>query len=257
MPVHDWTRVDASLFHAFHQHWIVDLYDALNSSGLPPAYFALIEPPVWRPVPDVLTLQLSPDGDLPSGTAPAVSVADAPPRAQVVRTTEADIYVRKADRITVRHRHGQVVAVVEIVSPGNKGSQSALRAFVEKIADLIQQGIHVLIIDLFPPTRRDPHGLHKAIWDEFEDEDFTLPADTPLILASYSAGPVKTAYVEPITVRAALPDMPLFLAPELYVPVPLEATYQTAWKVFPAPLKRLLEPDSPSTNAGILDEHTL
>jgi hypothetical protein len=38
-----------------------------------------------------------------------------------------------------------------------------------------------------------------------------------------------------------LPDMPLFLKPEAYVPAPLEATYQTTWAVFPAALKGLLE----------------
>ena len=39
-----------------------------------------------------------------------------------------------------------------------------------------------------------------------------------------------------------LPDMPIFLKPGIYVPAPLEATYQTTWdEFFPAPLKRLLE----------------
>jgi hypothetical protein len=216
MPVHDWTRVDAGLFHAFHQRWISALCDALNTGGLPTDYFALAEQSVRGPIPE------------------------APPRARVIRSTETGVYVRKADRVTVRHRHGQVVAVVEIVSPGNKGSNSELRAFVEKTSDLIQQGVHLLVIDLFPPTKRDPQGIHKAIWDEFEDEDFAPPADKPLTLASYSAGPIKTAYVEPVAVGDVLPDMPLFLEPELYVPAPLEATYQTTWNVFPDALKGLL-----------------
>jgi hypothetical protein len=30
VPIHDWTCVDAGLFHAFHQSWIVKLCDALN-----------------------------------------------------------------------------------------------------------------------------------------------------------------------------------------------------------------------------------
>jgi hypothetical protein len=190
----------------------------------------------------VLTVRLSPGKGEPSGTAPALDIATAPPRARVVRSTEIGVYARKADRVTVRHRHGQIVAVIEIVSPGNKGSNSELRAFVAKTADLIQQGVHVLVVDLFPPTRRDPQGLHKAIWDEFEDADFVLPADKPLTLASYSAGPIKTAYVESIAVGDVLPDMALFLESELYVSVPLEPTYQTTWKVFPAALKGLLEP---------------
>src|SRR4051812_33980973 len=200
MPVHDWTRVDAGLFHAFHQRWIGAMCDALNTGGLPSDYFALAEQSIRGPIPDVLTLRLAPGKEPPAGMAPAVDVAVAPPRARVVRSAEGGVYARKVDRVTVRHRHGQIVAVIEIVSPGNKGSNSELRAFVEKTSDLIQQGVHVLVIDLFPPTRRDPQGLHKAIWDEFEDEDFSLPADKPLTLASYSAGPIKTAYVEPIGV---------------------------------------------------------
>ena len=57
----------------------------------------------------------------------------------------------------------------------------------------------------------------------------------------YDAGPPRVAYVEPIAVGDVLPDMPLFLKPEFYVPAPLEATYQTTWNVFPNVLKRLLE----------------
>jgi hypothetical protein len=47
--------------------------------------------------------------------------------------------------------------------------------------------------------------------------------------------------MEPVAVGDVLPDMPLFLAAGGHVPAPLEATYQTAWSVFPADLKGLLE----------------
>ena len=89
------------------------------------------------------------------------------------------------------------------------------------------------MIDLFPPTKRDPQGIHKAIWDEFEEEDFELPADQPLVLAAYDAGPTPVAYVESIAVGEALPDMPLFLKPEIYVPTPLEATYRDKLECIP------------------------
>jgi hypothetical protein len=49
------------------------------------------------------------------------------------------------------------------------------------------------------------------------------------------------AYVNFIGVNDPLPDMPLFLKPEVYVPAPLEATYQTTWTLFPAALKGVLE----------------
>jgi hypothetical protein len=220
MPIHDWTRVDAGLFHAFHQDWIGVLARELNAGVLPPDYFALREQSTQGPVPDVLTLELPSGHEVPSGTGSS----------------------GKADRITVRHRHGRVVAMVEIVSPGNKASKNELRAFVEKTSKLIGQGIHLLVIDLFPPSKRDPQGIHKAIWDEFVEEDFELPADQRWTLAAYDAGPPSVAYVEPIAVGEALPDMPIFLKPEFYVLAPLENTYRTTWdEFFPTPMKRLLE----------------
>ena len=65
----------------------------------------------------------------------------------------------------------------------------------------------------YSPTSRDPGGIHKAIWGEFEDEDFSLPADKPLTVAAYSAGAVKTAYVEPVAVGDDFAEMPLLLEP--------------------------------------------
>jgi hypothetical protein len=238
MPVHDWTRVDAGLFHAFHQRWISALSDALNGGVLPQEYFALPEQNIRGPIPDVLTLRLAPAGDEESDGG--LGVATAPPRVRLVRRSEADIYAAKADLITVRHRHGDVVAIVEIVSPGNKASRSEFRAFVEKSAALIRQDVHVLVIDLFPPGPRDPQGIHKAIWDEFLEEELSFPPQKRLTLAAYDAGPPRVAYVEFVGVGDPLPSMPLFLKPETYVPAPLEATYETTWNVFPAVLKGLL-----------------
>ena len=161
----------------FIKSWIVTLSRALNAGVLPADYYALPEQSIRGPIPDVLTLK-SPSGrDEPNGTGSGLAVAVVPPRTRVVRRAEETIYVRKADRIAVRHRHGQVVAVVEIVSPGNKASKNELRTFVEKTSNLIAQGVHLLVIDLFPPSKRDPQGIHKAIWDEFVEEDFELPAD--------------------------------------------------------------------------------
>jgi hypothetical protein len=242
MPVHDWTLVDAGLFHDFHQAWIISLRNALNRGVLPPDYFALAEQSIRGPVPDVLSLRLSPGRGESSLRSTGLAVAEAPPRARIVRRApEGIVYARKADRVSVRHRHGQIVAVIEIVSPGNKSSITELRAFIDKSLKLLQQGVHVLVIDLFPPSKRDPEGIHKAIWDEIDDAEFELPDDQPLTLAAYDAGPPPACYVEPVGVGEMLTDMPLFLQSEFYVLTPLEATYQTAWGDFPAVLKGLLE----------------
>lgn len=244
MPIHDWTLVEAGLFHDFHQTWIIEIRNALNARILPAGYFALAEQSVKGPIPDVLTLKFESDDDAANESEGGVAVAKAPPRTRFIHQAEPDLYARKSDRITIRHKHrrGQIIAVVEIVSPGNKNSTNALRAFVEKSVELLRQGIHLLIVDLFPPSKRDPAGIHKAIWDEINEEAFSLPAKKPMTLAAYSAGYPTTAYIEPVGVGDSLPDMPLFLTPDHYVSTPLDATYQAAWTVFPKALKPELEP---------------
>ena len=92
-----------------------------------------------------------------------------------------------------------------------------------------------------PPSPRDPQGIHGALWEEIADDSYRAPADKPLTLAAYDAGPPKTAYVEPVAVGDALPDMPLFLEPGAYVNVPLEATYLSAFRNVPPRWRRVLE----------------
>jgi hypothetical protein len=93
---------------------------------------------------------------------------------------------------------------------------------------------------------RDPQGIHKAIWDEIEEEPFELPPGKPPTLAAYVAGNLvtgleTTAYVELVGVGDKLPEMPAYLDRDGYVPVPLESTYQTAWAACPADLRELVE----------------
>jgi hypothetical protein len=241
LPIHDWTRVDAGLFHDFHQDWTIELRRSLNAGRLPPGFVALADQQVGAAIPDVLTLNRGPTERGGSETARGIAIAAAPPKARFVVESEADSYARRANRIVIRHRHGEVVAVIEIVSPGNKSSRAAVRAFVRKAADLIWQGIHLLVVDLFPISERDPQGIHKAIWDEVEDAPFELPADKPLTVAAYRASPTRTAFVEPIAVGDVLPELPIFLTDYEYVPAPLEDTYMGSWTAYPAAFKALLE----------------
>jgi hypothetical protein len=234
--------VDAGLFHDFHQSWSVKLCDALNMGVLSDEYFALIEQKTPKEEPDVLALKLARSEDEPARDDGALAVAMVPPKTRITRRSEETHYAAKANRITVRHRHGDVVAIVEFVSPGNKSSKAAFRLFVQKAVKYILAGVSVLIVDVFPPTKRDPFGVHKAIWDEFEEEDFSFPKGKTRTLVSYDAGPPQVAYIENVGVGDALPDMPIFLRPEFYVNAPLESTYQTAWEAFPKALKGLLEP---------------
>jgi hypothetical protein len=112
---------------------------------------------------------------------------------------------------------------------------------VEKALSFLHAGIHLVVVDLFPPTPRDPLGIHQAIWDGIQEEPLEFPPQKNRTLVSYSAGEEITAFVEPVGVGDALPEMPLFLEPECHVPLALEAAYQQSWEVFPAPLKPELE----------------
>lgn len=237
MSIHDWTRVHPNRFHDFHQKWTVAICNALNSGALPPGYFAMVEQRTGSPEPDVVAFELTP----PDGPAPAGIAVMPPPKTHLVTRTSAGIYAEKANRITIRYPDGSVVAMLEIVSPGNKSSQRALDVFVNKALQFLQVGVNLLIVDLFPPSKRDPQGIHQAIWEGITDEPFTLPPDKPLTLAAYAVGAETTAYIEPVAVGDALPDMPIFLTAEGWIPCPLEATYQTAWQQYPAPLKGPLE----------------
>lgn len=128
MGIHDWTRVDAGIFHHFHVEWMSALARAFNQGLLPPDHYSLVEQ-----------------------------------------------YAAKAKSIVVRHTSDhRVIAVLEIVSPGNKSRQRRFEAFVSKAEKLLLAGIHLLVVDLFPPGPRDPQGIHGAIWERFTESDLRL-----------------------------------------------------------------------------------
>jgi hypothetical protein len=92
MPMHDWTRVDAGIFHDFHLAWMVELRNALNGGLLPSGFYALTEQHAGRRIPDLIALH------------------DTPPETDSRRRT-----------LAIRHVSGhRLVAVVEMVSPATK-----------------------------------------------------------------------------------------------------------------------------------------
>jgi hypothetical protein len=244
MPIHDWTRVESGTFHDFHQDWTIEIRRTLNRGILPPGYFAMADQRVSGPEPDVIALKLRGPSVSPSG---GLVIAETPPRARQVARVEMDqaAYARKANRLAVRHPLGHVVAIIEVVSPGNKDSKNAIRSFLTKAVDFLRNGINLVVVDLFPPTSRDPEGIHQALWDEFVGEPFEArPPDKPLTVASYDAGEPLAAYVDPVAVGDLLPDAALFLAPGWYVNIPLEATYEASWSETPQPIRDLVAPPS-------------
>ncbi|MBY0525931.1 MAG: DUF4058 family protein [Gemmataceae bacterium] len=247
MPVHDWTRVEAGIFHHFHHGWIEEIQRVLNNGILPGEFYALAEQHAAGFGPDVLTLQGARDDENPPEPSHTLAnggagVLLAPPKVQLTAETAMEFYRRKQNTITVRHVTGdRVVAMIEIVSPGNKSGRNAMRAFVEKSAELLDKRIHLLLIDVLPPGRRDPQGIHGAVWEEITGEEYVASADKPLTLASYETALTVRAYVVHFAVGDTLTDMPLFLEPREHVCVPLEATYQAAWAAVPRRWRTVIE----------------
>ena len=194
MPIHDWSRVDAGIFHDFHQAWTIEIRNALNGGRfllgilLWPIRSSAAPFPTWSRRPTASRSGTNLGGSLP--------------------LSKSFLQEIKADKV-------------------------AFGSFVAKAEEMLLNGINLVVADLFPPSSRDPQGIHKAIWDRIQDEPFELPADKQLTIAAYFAGKPKTAYVEPVAVGDMLPSLPIFLDENTYVPAPLEATYQSTWAKLP------------------------
>jgi hypothetical protein len=216
VPIHDWSRIPSGIFHHFHQHWSIEIARTLNRGNLPKGLSAMVEQRTGLLIPD-------------------------PPATSIVRKTTKEIYADRSNRIVVKHHLGRIVAVIEILSPGNKDSRAAMRDFVDKTIDFMRRGVHLLLIDLFPPSPRDPFGIHKVIWDEIHDEEFHFPPGKDRILASYEMGSVRAAHLEPVAVGDRLPAMPLFLVQGMHILVPLEPTYMSTWDASPEEMRIAVE----------------
>jgi len=242
MPIHDWTRVFAGIFHDFHCSWTTHLKESLNSGLLPPDYYALSEQQASSMQPDVLTLRSRSREDNFPGNG-GVAVAEAQPQVTLTdQLSESQAYAVKRRTVVVHHRSGdEPVALLEIVSPANKDREISVRQFADKACRSLRAGLHVLLIDLFPPGPCDPAGMHGAVWYDMGGSEYHPRPDRPLTMASYESDILPKAYIEPTSVGASLIDMPLFLTPGRYINVPLDETYRAAYAGVPGRRKEEIE----------------
>src|SRR5258708_7500307 len=123
MALHDWTLVEAGIFHSFHNAWITHLGEALNAGVLPSGYYALGEQHFGHYIGDLLTLHAGGANGASLPSKPwdgGLAVAEAPPRVRHLLTATETNRTRRRT-LAVRHVSGhQLVAVIEIVLPSNK-----------------------------------------------------------------------------------------------------------------------------------------
>jgi Protein of unknown function (DUF4058) len=243
MPMHDWTRVSDGTFHDFHYSWVLEIKRALRRGLLPRGYYVMAEQVGGDlGAPDVLTLQAGGNPAESEGPLPGtVTLTESPPLVQTRTTIPRDSYARIQRTLVIRNTsNDRIVAMIEVLSPGNKSSRHAIRSFLNKAVAALDGGIHLLLIDVHPPGPRDPQGIHGAMLNEIGAEDYTLGRERPLTVAAYIGGAVVEAFVAHLAVGEPVPQMPLFLTRENYVRVPLETTYLAAWEDDPPQYQEVL-----------------
>jgi hypothetical protein len=178
MPIHDRTIAPSAYFHHFHQNWSVAICTALNAGRLPKGIFALVEQHSGALVPDVLALEMRPlqERDWSTRRGANTLLTDPPKTRFISRTAEEEVYAAKANRIAL-HRDDETIAVIEIVSPGNKSSVFALQQFANKSFEFLQRGINLLIVDLSPPR----HAIRKGFTPPFGNASMENRLRCPMI----------------------------------------------------------------------------
>jgi len=77
---------------------------------------------------------------------------------KVVQSVEKESLFPKRRIAVRRDEDNAIVAVIELISSGNKHSQKSIQSFLEKSRKLIDDWIHLLVVDPYPPspaTHRD------------------------------------------------------------------------------------------------------
>jgi Protein of unknown function (DUF4058) len=124
-----------------------------------------------------------------------------------------------------------LVAVIELVSPGNKDRPAERRAFAAKGASYLAQGVSLIVVDIVTNRHANMHNDLMRLMESAADFDF--PDKVSLYAVAYR--PVRRGEREEIdlwrrtlTLGAPLPTLPLRLTGDFFVAVDLETAYQEA-----------------------------
>jgi uncharacterized protein DUF4058 len=217
-------------WESFHAAWAAEIMAWLNQR-LPRRYFATMYTHLGLEIAaDVAEFELdpSPDDDLPNGSGNGGVAVEiwAPPKTALAMPAvyPDDLEVRVHDA----ERDRKVVAVVELVSPGNKDRPETRRAFAAKCAAYLQHGIGVVTVDIVTSRHFNVHNeLVRLLGLR---EPFLMAEEVALYAVAYR--PARRGDVDqidlwqiPLAVGGALPLLPLALRGRRAVPLDLEATY--------------------------------
>lgn len=218
-------------WESFHSAWAGDIMGWLNRT-LPRRYLAFVQTHLGRQVEADISEYERPDApaeEQVNGPGNVAVQTYAPP---IVALTIPTVYPDDLEvQIVDRRGSRRLVAVVELVSPGNKDRPEARRAFATKCAAYLQRGIGLVAIDT---VTTEHFHLHNDLMDVLRlAAPFTLPEEQFLSAVSYHPARREErneldVWPFPLTVGGALPVVPLALKGTRAVPLDLETTYREA-----------------------------
>ena len=167
---------------------------------------------------------------MPSGSGGVAVVAHAPPQPTLTLETE----LPDQDEYEVRiydDRHGRLlVAAIELISPANKDRPESRRAFVGKVAALLQRNVCVSLVDVV--TIRD-FNLYADLLQFIGGNDPALGIEPPCLYAVTMRGrkrPRRRSLLEswyyPMRLGQPLPTLPIWLDVDLSITLELESSYE-------------------------------
>jgi hypothetical protein len=218
-------------WESFHYAWTVHLSGQLNTRPLPPGYIAENNVHIGLVVAaDVAAFEEdTPSGEGGNGAvAAAVWAPPQPPLVVPVDLTGLEVF---EIRVYDADRAHTLVAAVELVSPGNKDRPENRRAFLDKCAAYLREGVSVIVVDVVTSRR---HNFHAALMELFNGgEEAARAVASDLYAVAYRIRPVGTrtqleAWPVALALGEDLPTLPLWLAENFAVPLDLEAGYREA-----------------------------
>jgi hypothetical protein len=132
------------------------------------------------------------------------------------------------------------VSAIDVTPWETKAQPHELESYARRALRQLEQGVNLLVIDLFPQTAQGPRRVADAIWAAISATDAPLPSELPLTATAYSAGPPVMALPKPLRVGDELTSMPLILSTKKFIKAPLEATYLEAVDECPRHFRHLL-----------------
>jgi hypothetical protein len=167
----------------------------------------------------------------PEGAGGVATALWAPPEPTVAVETEVPDYDEYAVRVYDAERGRQLVAAVELVSPGNKDRPEKRNAFVGKCAALLQKGVAVSIVDVVAERKCN---LYAELLQFLGQADPTLGDPVPHLYAvscrwrAQNKRLMLQTWSYPLAVGEPLPTLPLWLTGTFAVPLDLEQSYEQA-----------------------------